>query len=77
MPSSINIDEAQSHLRDIIAGLTPDEEVLITEGPRTIARLIGQKRDVPELRTPGYARSLISIVAEDEDHLGDFRDYIS
>jgi len=75
MTINVTIDEAQSRLRDLISSLNPDEEVVITENHQPVARLISQKTASPD-RSPGFAKGMISIVAEDDEHLNDFSDYM-
>jgi prevent-host-death family protein len=75
MTINVTIDEAQNRLRDLIAGLNPDEEVVITENQRPVARLVSQKTPSPD-RSLGFARGMISIVADDDEHLNDFSDYM-
>ena len=43
MPT-LNIDEVQSRLTQIIDALRPDEEVVITRGDQAVARLLPPER---------------------------------
>jgi prevent-host-death family protein len=42
MSATISIEEAQAHLGELIARLVPGEELVITQGDRPVAKLIGQ-----------------------------------
>jgi len=42
MSATISIEEAQAHLAELIARLVPGEELVITQGDRPVAKLIGQ-----------------------------------
>ncbi len=73
--SSINIDDAQAHLRQIIGGLTPGEPVIITDDGKPVATLARN----PLKQWPCKAGS-----AKDTDHwmspdfdapLDDFKEY--
>ncbi len=75
MTINVTIDEAQSRLRDLISSLNPDEEVVITENQQPVAKLVSQKVPPPD-RSPGFAKGMIAIVAEDDEHLNDFSDYM-
>ena len=75
MTINVTIDEAQSRLRDLISGLNPEEEVVITENQQPVAKLVSQKMPSSD-RAPGFAKGMISIVADDDDHLKDFSDYM-
>ncbi|MEO8497547.1 MAG: DUF2281 domain-containing protein [Planctomycetota bacterium] len=76
MSTSISIDEAQTKLREIIGGLAPDEEVVITENRQPVATLIGGRAKAQPSREPGFAKGMITIVADDDEHLEDFKEYM-
>lgn len=75
MTKTIELDVAQATLRDIIAELGPDDEVVIVLGRQEIARLLApaNKR---QPREPGLLRDAMTVVSEDVDHLQDFADYM-
>ncbi len=70
---TITVEEAQSHLAEIIDKLPPGEEVVITRDNLPVAHLIGEKQ-LPRPR-PGLGKGMITIVSE-EDHLKDFAEYM-
>ena len=70
--SEISVQEAQSKLAELIANLKPGEEVEITQGHQTVARLIGQKRQ----RQFGLGKGKLTILQEDDEHLEDFKEYM-
>ena len=72
MMSEISVQEAQSKLAELIANLKPGEEVEITQGNQTVARLIGQKRQ----RQFGLGKGKLTILQEDDEHLEDFNEYM-
>jgi antitoxin (DNA-binding transcriptional repressor) of toxin-antitoxin stability system len=79
MSATISIDEAQAKLRELIHGLTPGEEILITEDQLPVAKLMSQ---APKPRTalrppPGLGRGIITIISDDDEHLKDFVEYMS
>ncbi len=67
----ISVQEAQCKLAELIAGLKPGEEVEITQDNRTVAKLIGQKRQ----RQFGLGKGKLTILQEDDEHLEDFKEY--
>ncbi len=73
---TITIDEAGTRLREVIEQLGPGQEVRITDGGRPVALLMRERPARKSPRQPGSAAGLITIVAEDDDHLDDFRDYM-
>jgi antitoxin (DNA-binding transcriptional repressor) of toxin-antitoxin stability system len=71
--STITIQEAQATLPELIHKLAPGEEVLIIENDRPIAKLVAEREPIRH-RQPGLG--LLSIIADDEDHLTDFAEYM-
>lgn len=70
--NEISLQEAQSKLAELIAGLKPGEEVDITQDNRTVAKLVGKK---PQ-RQFGLGKGKLTILKEDDEHLDDFREYM-
>ena len=75
MPS-ISLEQAQAQLPDLVAHLSPGEEWLITQHNRPVARLIAARRSKPSARNPGSAIGKLKILAEDDEHLADFKEYM-
>jgi prevent-host-death family protein len=75
MTTDISLDEAQAKLREIVTRLGPDEEVVITENNRPVAKLVGNPSR-QQRREPGFAKGMITIVADDDEHLKDFAEYM-
>lgn len=75
MNSVVTLQEAQAGLADIIHKLTPGEEVVITENDQPVAKLVAAPpvRPRPE---PGRGRGMLTILADDDEHLEDFKEYM-
>jgi antitoxin (DNA-binding transcriptional repressor) of toxin-antitoxin stability system len=73
---SITLEEAQTHLLDLISRLQPGEEVQIISGQQIVARIIGFRSNTRPPRQPGSAIGTLTILADDEEHLQDFQDYM-
>ena len=72
---TITLEEAQSHLAEIIDKLTPGGEVVIMRGNKPVARLSGTSEE--ERRPiPGRGRGMLTVLAEDDEHLQDFAEYM-
>lgn len=76
MPMNITIEEAQAKLPELIAKLTPGEEVVITKDDQPVAKLIGEQPPLRQPRKPGSAKGKLIILAEDDEHLEDFKEYM-
>jgi prevent-host-death family protein len=74
--STVTIEEAQAKLAELIDRLAPGEEVIITRNQQPVAKLVGQERPVRKPRRPGSAKGKLIILAEDDEHLEDFKDYM-
>jgi antitoxin (DNA-binding transcriptional repressor) of toxin-antitoxin stability system len=74
--TQITIEEAEFRLRELIAGLQPGEELQITNGEQAVARLVAEPPKHRKPRQPGSAVGKLVIVADDDEHLEAFRDYM-
>lgn len=75
MSTNVSIEEAQAKLREIIASLGPDDEIVITEGEQPIAKLV-LGRTKKQRPGPGLCKGMITIVSDDDEHLKDFSEYM-
>ena len=76
MSAVIPIEEAQAHLAELIAGLQPGEELVITKDEQPVAKLIAQGREARKPRRPGSAKGKLVILTETDEHLKDFQEYM-
>src|SRR5262245_7246855 len=76
MMSTVTIEEAQAKLSEIIDKLEPGEELIITRNNQPIAKLVGQRHPAHRPRQPGSAKGKLIILAEDDEHLKDFKEYM-
>ena len=74
--SMVTIQEAQAKLVDLIHKLAPVEEVVITENNQPVAKLVSEKPPLRQRPGPGLCKGMITIVADDEEHLEDFKEYM-
>ncbi|HVA47501.1 MAG TPA: type II toxin-antitoxin system prevent-host-death family antitoxin [Pirellulales bacterium] len=76
--ATITLQEAQAKLSDLVHRLTPGEEVTITENDRPVAKLVSElPPPKPGLRPPpGLGKGYITILADNDDHLKDFAEYM-
>ena len=71
---TLPIEEVEGRLAEIVDKLSPGEEIVLTRDHRPVARLIGAKR--PPRPGPGLGKGMITIVADDDEHLKDFAEYM-
>ena len=74
MPT-VTIEEAQAKLPELIEQLGLGEEIVITRNSEPVAKLVSQP--APSLQPIfGRGKGKVLIVAEDQEHLKDFEDYM-
>ena len=74
--STVTLEEAQAHLPQLIEQLQPGEAIIITRDQKPVARLLGEERPKRKPRQPGNCKGMLTIVADDEEHLKDFAEYM-
>lgn len=74
--TTITLEEAQAKLSQLLHQLAPGEEILITEGQRPMAKLVGQGVVSRKPRQPGSGKGKLIILEEDDEHLKDFEEYM-
>jgi antitoxin (DNA-binding transcriptional repressor) of toxin-antitoxin stability system len=72
---TVSLEEAQAHLPELIAQLQAGESVLITREEHPVAQLVPVAAEKPQPRF-GNCMGMLTIIAEDDEHLEDFREYL-
>jgi prevent-host-death family protein len=71
----IDLNEAKSHLPDLIEEAANGEEIIITKNDRPIAKIVSISQ--PEAkRKPGSAKGMITISDDFDEPLEDFKEYM-
>lgn len=73
--TTIPIGEASSRLSELIDQLQPGEEIGLTRGNDTIARLV-KNSTRKKTRQFGLGKGKLTILADDDEHLDHFQDYL-
>lgn len=76
MTRTVQLEEAQATLKQLVDGLGPNDEVVIVEGRLPVARLTRTLNSPGEQRVPGNCKGIITLEVEDDEHLEHFRDYM-
>jgi antitoxin (DNA-binding transcriptional repressor) of toxin-antitoxin stability system len=74
--TTVTVEEAQARLLELIGGLSRGQELLVTQGGRVVARIVGERAESRQRPGPGLARGMLMIMADDEEHLKDFAEYM-
>lgn len=75
--STVTIEDAQARLKDLIGQLHPGEGLVITQGGQVVARLVREQTSSAQRPGPGLCKGMMTIVADDDEHLKDFAEYMS
>jgi antitoxin (DNA-binding transcriptional repressor) of toxin-antitoxin stability system len=75
MPT-VTLEEAQAKLPEIIHQLVGGDEVAVTEGDQVVARIVGERQPPRQRPGPGLCKGMMTIVADDDQHLADFAEYM-
>jgi prevent-host-death family protein len=73
--ATVTLQEAQAKLSDLIHQLSPGEEVIITENDQPVAKLVAPQAEKPH-PLPGRGKGMLTVVAEDDEHLEGFKEYM-
>ena len=71
----LTVQDAQTHFPELIANLQPGETVQIMEGEKIVARLVAELEPSRKPRKPSAVGTL-TILADDDEHLQAFGDYM-
>ena len=72
----VSLEEAQAHLPELINQLRPGESLVITRDEKPVARLVPEESPQRKPRQPGNCKGMLTIVADDKEHLRDFAEYM-
>jgi antitoxin (DNA-binding transcriptional repressor) of toxin-antitoxin stability system len=74
--ATVTLEEAQAHLPQLIEQLQPGEGLIITRNHKPVARLLAEAPPLRKPRQPGNCKGMLTIVADDDEHLKDFAEYM-
>jgi len=74
--TTVTLEEAQAKLPELIGQLAAGEGLLITRNEQPIARLTAEEKPKRKPRKAGSAKGLLTILADDDEHLKDFAEYM-
>lgn len=74
--TAVTLEEAQAKLPELIDHLAAGEELVITRNQQPIARLTAEDKPKRKPRKAGNCKGMLTIVADDDEHLKDFEEYM-
>ena len=72
---TVSVEQAQLSLKELIERTSRGESVVITQDQRPVAELRAVATDRPSPRF-GSCREMLTVVADDDEHLRDFGEYM-
>ena len=72
----VTLEEAQAKLPELLGRMARGEALPILSGVEVVARLVRENGAARRLPPPGFARDVLTVVAEDDEHLADFAEYM-
>ena len=74
--TTVTLEEAQAKLPELIEQLVAGEGLLITRNEQPVARLTAEEKPKRKPRKAGSAKGMLTILADDDEHLKDFAEYM-
>jgi len=71
-----NLDDAQAHLREIVAGLQPGEEVVLTENGQPLAKIVKTVRTSWPCKAGSYKKQGFWMAPDFDAPLEEFKEYM-
>jgi antitoxin (DNA-binding transcriptional repressor) of toxin-antitoxin stability system len=74
---TVTVEEAQSHLAEIIEKLTPGEEIVLTRDEKPVATIRATAPPARKPRQPGTLKGTVLYIAPDFDAIPEgFEEYV-
>ena len=73
MTRTVDLSVAQAQLAELIAGMGPTDELIVTQDDKPIAKLLPATGGKPVF---GRCKGMLMSVSDDDEHLEDFKDYM-
>ena len=75
MTKMVDLKVAQTTLSELVAGLTAEDEIVILKDNRPVAKLVATAA-ARAPRIPGLMKGKLTVLAEDDEHLQEFEEYM-
>ena len=77
MTNTVTLEQAQSHLKDLVHQLLPGDEIIITENDRMVAKLVCEATVSSIRPKPGLGKGSIIYISPDFDEpLDEMKEYM-
>jgi antitoxin (DNA-binding transcriptional repressor) of toxin-antitoxin stability system len=76
MQTTLAVEDIKLTLPELLDSLAPGDEVILTRNHQPVAKLVSEASKTRQPRKAGNCIGMIRIVADDDEHLEDFEDYM-
>ena len=76
MQTTMELENMQMTLPELLDHLTPGDEVILTRNHQTVAKLVSEPTKQRQPRKPGNCKGMITLLVEDDEHLEGFAEYM-
>ena len=76
MQTTMAVEDIKVTLPELLDSLTPGDEVILTRNQQRVATLVSEPLKQRQPRKAGNCIGMIRIVADDDEHLEDFEEYM-
>ena len=76
MQTTMAVEDIKLTLPELLDSLTPGDEVILTRNQQPVAKLLSEPAKQRQPRRAGNCIGMIRIVAEDDEHLEGFEEYM-
>lgn len=74
--TTVTIEDAKAHLAEIIGGLRPGEEIVLTDGGEPQAKLVRTERTSWPCKAGSYRKAEFWMAPDFDAPLDEFKDYM-
>jgi antitoxin (DNA-binding transcriptional repressor) of toxin-antitoxin stability system len=76
MQTTMAVEDIKMTLPELLDSLTPGDQVILTRHQQPVAKLVSEAPKLRQPRKAGNCIGMIRIVADDDEHLEDFEEYM-
>ena len=76
MQTTLAVEDIKVTLPELLDSPTPGDEVILTRNQQPVAKLVSEAPKLRQPRKAGNCVGMIRIVADDDEHLENFEEYM-
>ncbi len=76
MNTTLAMEDLRMSVPELVDTLSPGDEVVLTRNHQPVAKLVHGTSPPRKPRSPGNCKGMITLLAEDDEHLEGFAEYL-